>query len=160
MFEIRYRPRSNSRRGAPCGRPLRSKPRRREQATPGRSRPPATGGATSLSPSFERWVNSKLGGWTSWFFSSTGGRSFRSFSRCGGSSPWQKSSRHSTVPASRRTEAYRDDSQVPPASASLLFGRESASRSARTPHRPAHTPPGIRGPSLRFPFLHGAAREK
>ena len=42
------------------------------------------GGATSLSPSFERWMKSKLGGWTSWFFSSKGGRSFRSFSRCGG----------------------------------------------------------------------------
>ena len=37
-----------------------------------------------MSPSFERWVKSKLGGWTSWFFSSKGGRSFRSFSRCGG----------------------------------------------------------------------------
>ena len=37
------------------------------------------GGATSLSPSFERWVKSKLGGRMSWFFSSKGGRSFRSF---------------------------------------------------------------------------------
>ena len=37
--------------------------------------------ASSLTPSFERWVFAKLGGWTPWFFSSKGGRSFRSFSR-------------------------------------------------------------------------------
>ena len=40
-----------------------------------------TGGASFLAPSFERWVKSLVGGWTSWFFFSKGGRSFRSFSR-------------------------------------------------------------------------------
>ena len=33
-----------------------------------------------MAPSCERWVASKLGGWTSWFFSSRGRRFFRSFS--------------------------------------------------------------------------------
>ena len=41
------------------------------------------GGASFLAPSFERWGNSKLGGGTSWFFSSKKGRSFRSFLRWG-----------------------------------------------------------------------------
>ena len=54
------------------------------EPAPSRQRPSSLGGATSLSPSFDRWVESKHGARTFRFFSSKGRPPFPSFSRCGG----------------------------------------------------------------------------
>ncbi len=67
------RPSRRVKHAAPDVLPSRRPEGRRSDARPGRcpeGRRCSFGGATFLSPSFERWVCSKLGGWTSWGFSS------------------------------------------------------------------------------------------